>query len=55
MRGVVLTNAVLHLPRRADYAFFPWCTYTDPELAHIGMNETAARSRPALYGLDRRI
>ncbi len=41
--GVVLTNAILHLPRRADYTFFPWCTYTDPELANIGMNETAAR------------
>jgi pyruvate/2-oxoglutarate dehydrogenase complex dihydrolipoamide dehydrogenase (E3) component len=40
--GVVLTNAILHLPRRADYTFFPWCTYTDPELANIGMNETAA-------------
>lgn len=41
--GVVLTNAVLHLPRKADYTFFPWCTYTDPELANIGMNETAAK------------
>jgi pyruvate/2-oxoglutarate dehydrogenase complex dihydrolipoamide dehydrogenase (E3) component len=41
--GVVLTNAILHLPRKADYKFFPWCTYTDPELANIGMNENAAR------------
>lgn len=41
--GVVLTNAILHLPSKADYTFFPWCTYTDPELANIGMNETAAR------------
>ncbi|MBI5101146.1 MAG: FAD-dependent oxidoreductase [Nitrospirae bacterium] len=40
--GVVLANAVLHLPRKADYRLFPWCTYTDPELANIGMNETAA-------------
>lgn len=40
--SVVLTNAVLHLPRKADYTFFPWCTYTDPELANIGLNETAA-------------
>jgi len=47
--GVVLTNAVLHLPRRADYAFFPWCTYTDPELAHIGMNETAAKEAGLHY------
>lgn len=40
--GVVVTNAILHLPRKADYTFFPWCTYVDPELASIGMNETAA-------------
>ncbi|MBI5075913.1 MAG: FAD-dependent oxidoreductase [Nitrospirae bacterium] len=50
--GVVLTNAVLHLPRKADYTFFPWCTYTDPELANIGMNETAAEGaglQPAVW------
>ncbi len=41
--GIVITNAVLHLPRRTDYTFFPWCTYTDPQLANIGMNETAAQ------------
>lgn len=41
--GIVLTNAILHLPRKANYIFFPWCTYTDPELANIGMNETAAK------------
>ncbi|MBI5634807.1 MAG: FAD-dependent oxidoreductase [Nitrospirae bacterium] len=50
--GVVLTNAVLRLPRKADYTFFPWCTYTDPELANIGMNETAAEEaglQPAVW------
>jgi pyruvate/2-oxoglutarate dehydrogenase complex dihydrolipoamide dehydrogenase (E3) component len=40
--GIVLSNAVLHLPRRTDYTNFPWCTYTDPELASIGMNEKRA-------------
>jgi len=50
--GVVLTNAILHLPRKANYTFFPWCTYTDPELANIGMNETAAQKaglKPAVW------
>ena len=42
--GIVLSNAILHLPRKVDYTFFPWCTYTDPELANIGMNETAAKA-----------
>jgi pyruvate/2-oxoglutarate dehydrogenase complex dihydrolipoamide dehydrogenase (E3) component len=40
--GVVVSNAVFHLPRRVDYTWLPWCTYTDPELASIGMNEKAA-------------
>ncbi len=42
--GVVLTNAVLGLPRRADYTWMPWCTYTSPELASIGLNEKRARA-----------
>lgn len=41
--GIVLTNAVLRLPRKADYTWMPWCTYTSPELASIGMNEKRAR------------
>jgi pyruvate/2-oxoglutarate dehydrogenase complex dihydrolipoamide dehydrogenase (E3) component len=38
-----VTNAIFHLPRKADYEFLPWCTYTDPELASIGMNEKRAK------------
>jgi pyruvate/2-oxoglutarate dehydrogenase complex dihydrolipoamide dehydrogenase (E3) component len=41
--GIVVSNAIFHLPRKADYTYLPWCTYTDPELASIGMNETAAK------------
>jgi len=40
--GIVITNAVFHLPRKTDYTLMPWCTYTDPELASIGMNEKTA-------------
>jgi pyruvate/2-oxoglutarate dehydrogenase complex dihydrolipoamide dehydrogenase (E3) component len=40
--GIVVTNAVFHLPRKVDYTYLPWCTYTDPELASIGVNEKAA-------------
>ncbi len=46
--GIVVSNAIFHLPRKADYTFMPWCTYTDPELASIGMNEKAAKAA----GLD---
>ncbi|MBU0515929.1 MAG: FAD-dependent oxidoreductase [Proteobacteria bacterium] len=41
--GIVVSNAVFHLPRRVDYTWLPWCTYTRPELASIGMNEKAAQ------------
>jgi pyruvate/2-oxoglutarate dehydrogenase complex dihydrolipoamide dehydrogenase (E3) component len=41
--SIVLSNSILRLPRKADYKYFPWCTYTDPELASIGMNEMRAK------------
>jgi pyruvate/2-oxoglutarate dehydrogenase complex dihydrolipoamide dehydrogenase (E3) component len=40
--SIVLSNAVFKLPRKADYTWLPWCTYTDPELASVGMNEKRA-------------
>ena len=42
--GIVVSNAVFRLPRKTDYTHLPWCTYTDPELASIGMNRTAAEA-----------
>ena len=47
--GIVISNAVFHLPRRVDYTWLPWCTYTDPELASIGMNEKAAIAAGITY------
>lgn len=49
--GIVLSNAILHLPRKADYTYLPWCTYTDPELAGIGMNETAAKEKGMVHSV----
>jgi len=42
--GIVVSNAIFHLPRKADYTYLPWCTYTDPELASIGMNQKTAEA-----------
>jgi len=47
--GIVVSNAIFHLPRKKDYTYLPWCTYTDPELANIGMNETMAKARGIEY------
>ncbi|PLX46811.1 MAG: mercuric reductase [Desulfobulbaceae bacterium] len=47
--GIVIANAILHLPRRADFTWLPWATYCDPELASIGLNEKAARQAGVDY------
>ncbi len=47
--GIVLTNAVLRLPRKVNYRWMSWCTYTDPELASIGMNEKRATAAGVQY------
>ena len=47
--GIALTNAVLHLPRKANYSRIGWCTYTDPEVASIGLNEKRARKEGMDY------
>ncbi len=49
--GIVISNAIFHLPRKTDYTFLPWCTYTDPELAGIGMNEKAAKAAGIDYAI----
>jgi pyruvate/2-oxoglutarate dehydrogenase complex dihydrolipoamide dehydrogenase (E3) component len=49
--GIVTSNAIFRLPRRVDYTWLPWVTYTDPELASIGMNETAAKKAGLKYTL----
>ena len=45
--GIVIRNALFRLPARVDYRALPWVTYTDPELAQVGLTEAAARERTA--------
>lgn len=47
--GIALTNAILRLPRKADYSKIGWCTYTDPEIASIGYNEKRAKKEGLEY------
>ncbi len=47
--GIVVSNAIFHLPRKVDYTFMPWCTFTSPELASIGMNEKRAKAEGIEY------
>ncbi len=40
--GIVIRNILFKLPAKVDYSTVPWVTYTDPELAHVGMSEADA-------------
>lgn len=42
---IVLQNALFFGRKRASALVIPWCTYTDPEVAHVGFHEQAARER----------
>jgi pyruvate/2-oxoglutarate dehydrogenase complex dihydrolipoamide dehydrogenase (E3) component len=41
--GIVIRNILFRLPAKVDYSALPWVTYTDPELAHVGLTEAQAR------------
>jgi pyruvate/2-oxoglutarate dehydrogenase complex dihydrolipoamide dehydrogenase (E3) component len=43
--GIVIRRAVFRLPAKVDTGIIPWTTFTDPELAHIGLSEDGARKR----------
>jgi len=42
---------------KVDYSVIPWCTYTDPEVARVGLNEKEAKEKNipyevVTYGID---
>nr|WP_320192381.1 FAD-dependent oxidoreductase [uncultured Desulfobacter sp.] len=38
---------------KADYRVIPWCTFTDPEVARVGMNETDCLAAGIAYEVTR--
>jgi pyruvate/2-oxoglutarate dehydrogenase complex dihydrolipoamide dehydrogenase (E3) component len=42
---IVLRNALFFGRARTSALTIPWCTYTDPEIAHVGLYEGEARER----------
>lgn len=40
---ITLQNALFFGRKRASDLVIPWCTYTNPEIAHVGMSEEEAR------------
>jgi pyruvate/2-oxoglutarate dehydrogenase complex dihydrolipoamide dehydrogenase (E3) component/uncharacterized membrane protein YdjX (TVP38/TMEM64 family) len=52
-------NALFGFARmfKADYSVIPWATFTDPEVARVGLNETEAKEKKvpyevSVYGID---
>jgi pyruvate/2-oxoglutarate dehydrogenase complex dihydrolipoamide dehydrogenase (E3) component len=51
--GIVIRRAVFRLPGRVDYRALPRVTYTDPELAQVGLTEAEARAAGMAVGVHR--
>lgn len=43
--GIIIRNALFRLPAKARPSALPWVTYTDPEIAHVGLGEAEAREQ----------
>ncbi len=51
--GLVIRSALFRLPVGFNTQALPWVTYSDPELAQIGLTEAAARERGAEVTITR--
>ncbi len=45
MARIVIANALFSGRQKASSLVVPWCTYTDPEVAHVGMHKDEAAER----------
>lgn len=43
--GLVIRHALFRLPVKVRYNAVPWVTFTDPELAHVGLTDEQARKQ----------
>jgi pyruvate/2-oxoglutarate dehydrogenase complex dihydrolipoamide dehydrogenase (E3) component len=46
--GIVVRRALFRLPATVDNSLLPWVTFTDPELAHVGLSEAQARVKGSI-------
>jgi pyruvate/2-oxoglutarate dehydrogenase complex dihydrolipoamide dehydrogenase (E3) component len=51
--GIVVRRALFRLPARVKEGIVPWVTFTDPELAHVGLSEDEARGKHGKVGVLR--
>ncbi|PIN74853.1 pyridine nucleotide-disulfide oxidoreductase [Candidatus Woesearchaeota archaeon CG10_big_fil_rev_8_21_14_0_10_37_12] len=43
--GIILINTLFKFPKKADYSVIPWTTFTDPEVARVGITEQEAKEK----------
>ncbi|MDX8380741.1 MAG: FAD-dependent oxidoreductase [Ghiorsea sp.] len=43
--GIIIRNILFKMPAKVDYSAVPWVTFTDPELAHVGLTEADAKAQ----------
>ncbi len=43
--GIVIRSALFGLPAKSSNAHIPWATYTDPEMAQVGLTEAQAKEK----------
>jgi pyruvate/2-oxoglutarate dehydrogenase complex dihydrolipoamide dehydrogenase (E3) component len=51
---IVVRNILMpfqFLRQKVDWSVVPWCTYTDPEVAHVGLGEKEAKQKNIDYDL----
>lgn len=53
MAKVAISNMLLKLPFNLDTQNVPWVTYTDPEVAHVGLSEKELKGKNIKYEIYR--
>ncbi|GIK87026.1 MAG: mercuric reductase [Betaproteobacteria bacterium] len=51
--GIVLRRTLFRMSWSKPSSVVPWCTYTDPELARVGLSETEAKQRGVAHRVYR--
>jgi pyruvate/2-oxoglutarate dehydrogenase complex dihydrolipoamide dehydrogenase (E3) component len=49
VRNILMPSQFLR--QKVDWSVVPWCTYTDPEVAHVGLGEKEAKQKNVEYDL----
>lgn len=53
MAKVAVSNALLKMPMKTDERHVPWCTFTDPEMAHVGATRSQLDGKGVNYEVYR--